>query len=362
MAHAIRLARRGQYTTHPNPRVGCVLVKSGEVIAEGWHQHTGGPHAEAMALANAGDLARETTAYVSLEPCSHHGRTPPCAEALVAAGVSRVVVAMRDPNTQVNGQGVDRLRAAGLEVVEDVMEAQARALNPGYIARHERGRPWVRLKLAVSLDGRTAMASGESAWITSTAARRDVQFMRARADAVMTGSGTVLADDPALNIRLTAAELGISGPVRQPLRVILDGRLRLSPQAKILSLPGPVLVYTKRGRDEHHRSELPRSVEVATVNEIDGSLDLCAILSDLGARAVGEVHLECGPTLAGPMLDGGLVDELVVYQAPHLLGSTARGFADLPGIERMNDRIELEMTDLRMVGRDLRITAEPRPR
>lgn len=361
MARAIRLARRGQYTACPNPRVGCVLVKNGEVIAEGWHERTGGPHAEAMALARGGDLARSATAYVSLEPCCHHGRTPPCAEALIAAGVSRVVFAMRDPNPRVAGNGSEHLRAAGLDVIEGVMESEARAVNRGFLSRFERHRPWVRLKLAISLDGRTAMASGESAWITGTPARRDVQYLRARADAVMTGVGTVLADDPALNVRLTAAELDIAGPVRQPLRVILDGKLRLPEQAKTLSLPGHVLVYTAGDLDCREKRVFSPSVEVMTVSSIDGSLDLSEIMSDLVAREIGELHLESGPTLAGAMLEAGLVDELVIYQAPHLMGSSARGLADLPGVSGMSDRIELEISDLRLVGRDLRITAVPRP-
>ena len=245
MARAIRLAVLGLYTAEPNPRVGCVLVRDGEVVGEGWHQRTGGPHAERLALAMAGDRARGATAYVSLEPCCHHGKTPPCTDGLIQAGVARVVAAMRDPNPLVAGQGLARLRAQGIEVVVGLLEEEARRLNPGFIKRMEQGLPYVRCKLAASLDGRTAMASGESQWITSEAARRDAQFLRARSAAILTGVGTLLADDPALNVRLTARELpGVErdSQIHQPVRVVVDSRLRTPPTARMLTLPGTTLI------------------------------------------------------------------------------------------------------------------------
>jgi diaminohydroxyphosphoribosylaminopyrimidine deaminase/5-amino-6-(5-phosphoribosylamino)uracil reductase len=244
MAHAARLAARGIYSTHPNPNVGCVIVNEGVVVGTGWHQRAGGPHAEVYALREAGDKARGADVFLSLEPCSHKGRTPPCADALVNAGVKRVVVAMKDPNPLVAGRGLEILRAAGITVETGLLEAQAKALNPGFVSRMQQARPWIRVKLASSLDGRTAMASGESRWITGDAARRDVQRLRARSSAVVTGIGTVLADDPSMNVRLDATQLNNIEPIRQPLRVVLDTQLRMPAQAKMLSLPGATLIMT----------------------------------------------------------------------------------------------------------------------
>ena len=359
MARAIRLAARGIYTTHPNPNVGCVIVKDGEVVGEGWHRQAGGPHAEVTALQQAGARARGATVYVTLEPCSHHGRTPPCADALVAAGVSRVMVAMQDPNPRVAGSGLRRLREAAINVEAGLLEDPARALNPGFISRMQRRRPWVRVKLAASLDGRTAMASGESKWISGAAARQDAQRLRARSSAILTGIGTVLADDPALNVRLDAQQLCGVEPLRQPLRVVLDPDLAMPAQAQMLSLPGQTLVLTSARDPGRYRGLQQSGAEVALVAGAAGQLDLSAVLDQLAEREINEVLLECGPTLAGAFLQAGLVDEMIVYLAPHLMGDSARSLFRLPGLERMQDRIVLEWLDVRQVGSELRITARP---
>ena len=359
MSRALRLARRGLYTTDPNPRVGCVIAHGERVVGEGWHARAGTPHAEIHALEAAGAAARGATAYVTLEPCCHHGRTPPCSQALIRAGVARVVVAMEDPNPRVAGQGLAQLREAGIEVQSGLLETEARALNPGFIRRMANGRPFVRLKQAMSLDGRTAMASGESRWITGPEARTDVHRLRARAGAVLTGVDTVLADDPSLNVRLDPATLGIEDEVRQPLRVILDSRLRTPPDARLFDLPGPTLVLTGSSDPDAIQSLEARGAEVATLPMEAGRVALGAVMERLAEREVNELHVEAGPTLAGALLAGGLVDELVVYMAPVLLGSEARGLAALPGLERMADRLHLEWGPMRAIGRDWRITALP---
>lgn len=361
MARALRLARRGLYTTHPNPRVGCVLVRDGKLVGEGYHQRAGGPHAEPNALRAAGAAARGATAYVTLEPCCHQGRTPACTDALIEAGVSRVVAAMQDPNPLVAGGGFERLRRAGIEVVQDVMKAEAEALNPGFIKRMQSGRPYVRCKLAMSLDGRTAMASGESKWITAAAARLDVQRLRARSDAILTGIGTVLADDPALNVRIETGLTGDNGQEElhwQPLRIVLDSRMRMPASAKMVSLAGNTLVVCCR--DNANRAALESAgVEVQLLPGDADRIDLTALLDELGRRQINELLIEAGPTLAGGFLAAGLVDELVIYVAPHIMGSTARGLFLLPGLKRMEQRINLDITDLRMVGKDLRVIAKP---
>jgi len=364
MARAIRLARLGLYTTDPNPRVGCVLVRAGEMVGEGYHHHVGGPHAERNALAAAGERARGATAYVTLEPCCHQGRTPPCTDALLAAGVRRVVAAMVDPNPLVAGRGLETLKAAGIEVRVGTLEAEARALNPGFIKRMSRGLPYVRCKLAASLDGRTAMADGESKWITSEAARRDVQLLRARSSAILTGIGTLLADDPALNLRFGAEALpGLrpGDPVRQPLRVLVDSRLRTPANARLLGLPGTTLIACPEGQAPTDIMRLEAAgVQVHECVGSEGRVDLASLLRYLARREINELLVEAGPTLAGAFLEAGLVDEIVLYLAPHLMGDDARGLFRLPGLERMRDRIELGIQDLRMIGSDLRITAVPR--
>ncbi len=359
MAQAVRLARQGIYSTHPNPNVGCVIVAQGAVVGSGWHRRAGEPHAEIHALGEAGGKARDADVYLTLEPCSHHGRTPPCADALVDAGVRRVVVAMQDPNPRVAGQGLERLRAAGIQVETGLLEDQARAMNPGFVSRMQRGRPWLRVKLASSLDARTAMASGESKWITGDAARRDVQRLRARSSAIMTGIGTVLADDPSMNVRLEAQQLKGVEPVRQPLRVVMDTQLAMPVQAKMLSLPGDTLLVTGVQDHDYWQALQQAGAEVVAIDVGQGQLDPEAVLKLLAERDINEVLLECGPTLAGSFLAAKLVDELVLYIAPHLMGDSARGLFHLPGLQRMRDRIALEWLDVRQVGDALRVTARP---
>ncbi len=353
MARALELAAQGLYTTDPNPRVGCVLARDGVVVGEGWHARAGEPHAEVHALRAAGDRARGATAYVTLEPCCHQGRTPPCTEALIAAGVVRVVAAMEDPNPQVAGNGLSRLLDAGVAVECGVMAADALALNPGFVQRMRTGRPWLRCKLAMSLDGRTALASGESQWLTGPEARRDVQRLRARASALLTGVGTILADDPALNVRLE--EVGN----HQPLRVVLDPALRTPPTARTLGLDGAVLILTAATDARRMAALEAAGAEVQRAPIGTDGLDLGGVMAELARRQVNEVHLECGATLAGAVLRAGLLDELVVYMAPLLLGDDARGLFHLPGLERMAQRIALDIIDIRAVGRDWRITARP---
>ena len=354
MAHALQLARRGWYTTHPNPRVGCVIVRDGQIVGEGWHERAGEPHAEVYALRMAGEAARGADVYVTLEPCSHFGRTPPCANALVQAGVKRVVAAMVDPNPQVAGNGLRILQAAGIVTASGLLESEARALNVGFIKRMASNRPFVRLKMAMSLDGRTAMASGESVWITGEAARRDVQFLRAQAGAVLTGIGTVLADDPSLNVRLTAAELSIHSTVRQPLRVVLDSQLRLPLTAKLLESPDTLLIYT--GSQNAAKIAQLQALGVKIRQFAGEQLVLTEVLDALVQDGITEVHVEAGATLAGAFVAQGLVDELVLYVAPHLMGSDARALFNLP-FTRMNQRLALHITDIRAVGHDWRITA-----
>jgi diaminohydroxyphosphoribosylaminopyrimidine deaminase/5-amino-6-(5-phosphoribosylamino)uracil reductase len=360
MAQALRLAERGLYTTSPNPRVGCVLVKDGRVVGEGWHERAGEPHAEVHALRAAADAARGATAYVTLEPCSHHGRTPPCADTLIDAGVARVVVAMQDPNPLVAGSGIAKLRAAGIEVECGLMEAVARELNIGFCARMTRGRPWVRSKVGMSLDGRTALANGVSQWITGEAARQDVQRWRARSCAVLTGIGTVLADDAQLNVR------SVETP-RQPLRVVLDSELQTPPSARILQPlrapasggggEGAVLIYAAV-QDAEKIAALERTGAMVCVLPDDArQVDLNAVLSDLAQRGVNEVLVEAGSTLNGALLKAGLVDELLLYVAPQLLGDAARGIAALGELTALDQCVDLEWQDVRQVGSDLRITA-----
>ena len=354
MARALRLAARGLFGTDPNPRVGCVIAAGERVLGEGYHERAGGPHAEIAALAAAQGPVDGATAYVTLEPCCHHGRTPPCTEALIAAGIGRVVYAAGDPNPRVNGGGSAQLRAAGIRVEGGLLEQSARALNPGFFSRMERGRPWVRLKLAASLDGRTALADGESRWITGPAARADVQRLRARASVILTGSGTVLRDDPRLDVRLPGAP-------RQPLRVVLDSALDTPPTARILKSPGQALLFAARGHDARCAAALEAAG--ARIEELgagaDG-VDLGALVSRLAALEANEVHVECGATLAGGLWRARLVDEVVVYLAPVLLGSGARDLLAIGPLADMRQRGELELTDARRVGPDLRLTLRPR--
>jgi diaminohydroxyphosphoribosylaminopyrimidine deaminase/5-amino-6-(5-phosphoribosylamino)uracil reductase len=359
MAHALRLAERGLYTTAPNPRVGCVIAHGDEVVGTGFHQRAGDPHAEVFALRAAGERARGATAYVTLEPCAHHGRTPPCADALVAAGVARVVVAAEDPFDQVAGRGIERLRAAGITAETGLMRDAARELNIGFFSRIERGRPFVRVKLAMSLDGRTALANGASKWITGDAARADVQHWRARSSAILSGSGTVLADNPHLTVRLTASSL--SGPAGgegfRPLRVILDRHLRTPADSHVLDAAAPTLLL-------HAANATPAAmsaahIEYASMAEQGDALDLHAVLALLAARDCNEVHVEAGPTLCGALFAAGLVDELLLYIAPVMLGSEAAPLMNLPGLTDMADRWSLRWLDRRMLGSDIRLRLRP---
>ena len=355
MASAMRYARRGVYNTSPNPNVGCVIVKDDQEIAFGWHHKAGEAHAEINALNRAGDQAKGATAFVTLEPCSHQGKTGPCADALIEAGISTVYVAMQDPNPLVAGKGIQRLRDAGIEVKVGLLESRARQLNEGFIKRMEGGFPFVRVKMAMSLDGRTAMASGDSKWVTGADARMDVQRMRARSSAILTGIGTVLADDPSLNVRLQADELGVQKEVRQPLRVILDTEGRLSADAKLLNLEGQVLLLTA---DKSKLFEHPNLL-VEEVALKQGKLDLHEVMQILAKHEVNDIHVEAGSVLCGALLSENLVDEIVIYMASHLMGDDAQGLFSLPAIKNMQERINLKIEDIRAVGDDWRITAKP---
>lgn len=349
MARALRLAERGLYSTSPNPRVGCVLVRDGAVVGEGWHARAGEAHAEVHALQAAGAAARGATAYVTLEPCNHHGRTPPCVDALLAAGVGRVVAAMADPNPLVAGQGLARLHAAGVVTEHGLLEPEARELNIGFVARMTRGRPWLRLKAAASLDGKTALANGESQWITGAEARRDGHRWRARACAILTGVGTVRDDDPQLTVRDVET-------TRQPLRVVVDSRLETPPTARIVD-GGPLLVIGAVADAARAGALAARGAEVLLLPNAAGKVDLSAALAELARRGINEVHAEAGARLNGSLLREGLVDELLLYLAPCLVGDAARGLFDLPALAALADRRQLQWRDLRPVGADLRLIA-----
>jgi len=351
MARALRLARRGLDGTTPNPRVGCVMVRDGHVVGEGWHEKAGQAHAEAAALAaihGAGGSARGATAYVTLEPCSHFGRTPPCADALIAAGIGRAVVAMQDPNALVAGQGLARLAAAGIEVASGLLEADARELNIGFVSRMTRGRPWLRLKLAASLDGKTALNNGVSQWITGPDARRDAHRWRARSCAVLTGIGTVKDDNPRLTVREVPA-------LRQPLRVVIDSRLETPVDAAVLE-GGQVLIAAA---EDNGRGAALRAAgaEIVLLPNAQGKVDLPALMQELGRRGINEVLAEAGTRLNGSLLREGCVDELLIYQAPMLIGDAARGMFGLAELTGLSGARRLDIVERRAVGADLRIRA-----
>ena len=354
MARALKLAQRGRFTTHPNPRVGCVIVNDGEIVGEGFHYRAGEPHAEVHALRMAGDRARGGTAYVTLEPCSHHGRTPPCCDALIAAGVARVVAAMQDPNPQVAGRGLYRLQQAGIAVSHGLMMSEAEALNKGFLKRMRTGFPYLQLKLGASLDGRTAMASGESQWITSAQARRDVQQLRAQSHAILSSSATVLADDPSLTVRWNELNSDTQAcypeaDLRQPLRIIIDSQNRVTPQHNVVSQPGE----TWFARTKANTRAWPESVREIIVPEHNGHADLVMLMMMLGKQQINSVWVEAGAELAGALLNAGLVDELVVYLAPKLLGSDARGLCQLPGLAALADAPRFNFSEIRQVGPDV---------
>ncbi|HUF81930.1 MAG TPA: bifunctional diaminohydroxyphosphoribosylaminopyrimidine deaminase/5-amino-6-(5-phosphoribosylamino)uracil reductase RibD [Burkholderiales bacterium] len=349
MARALELAERGLYTTTPTPRVGCVIVRDGALTGEGWHERAGAPHAEVNALAAAGAKARGATAYVSLEPCAHRGRTGPCTDALIKAGVARVVAAMRDPNPQVGGKGLDALKQAGIDAGAGLMESEAREMNIGFVSRMTRGRPWIRMKLAASLDGRTALNNGRSRWITGEAARRDGHHWRARACAVLTGAGTVRDDDPRLTVRDVPT-------ARQPVRVVVDSRLETPPASHILE-GGGTLVAAARAEPGKRAAIEGKGAEVIVMPNSAGKVDLGGLFRELARREMNEVHVEAGFRLNGSLVREGLVDELIVYLAPALLGDKAQGMFDLPELAELSGRRELAIRDVRMLGPDIRVMA-----
>ena len=350
MSRALRLARRGEYSAHPNPMVGCVLVRDNEVIGEGWHQICGEAHAEVNAISAAAD-ASGATAYVTLEPCAHHGKTPPCTDALIAAGVTEVLCAMQDPFGAGGGLGIAALEKAGINVRSGLMSAESEQLNDGFLCRVRHGRPFVRAKIAASPDGGIAMRNGQSQWITGPAARSDVQRLRARAGAIMSGIGTVLADDPSFNVRDESIDMA----GKQPLRVVVDSTLRMPLSAGMLCLPGKTLVYWV---DDSRRGELEKAgAEVVKIPGDASRVDITAVLDDLGAREINDLLVESGPALAGSLIAADLIDELVIYQAPHIMGSEAISMFLTPEWTDLADRRTLEFTDLRQVGGDTRITA-----
>ena len=358
MARALQLAANGLFDTAPNPAVGCVLVNGSRVVGTGWTAPAGGPHAEIVALKAAGAAARGATAYVTLEPCCHTGRTGPCTKALREAGIARVVFAGRDPNPRVNGGGAAELIAAGIAVEGGVMESEAEPLNRGFFTRMRRGVPYVRSKLAVSLDGRTALANGTSKWITSAAARADVHRWRARSSAVLTGSGTIVDDDPSLDARREEAEIPESIGIKQPLRVVIDARLKMPPGAKTLSLPGEVLVLTTRALDDPKAAALRAAG--ARVDQVAGDAEHCdlrAVIGRLAALEINDVWVEAGAGLNGALLKAGLIDELIIYMAPSVLGSAARGMFDVPALASLADATSVTFDDVSKIGGDLRITA-----
>lgn len=348
MAEALRLARKGLWTAEPNPRVGCVIARGQRIVGRGWHARTGGPHAEVGALVEAESQARGATAYISLEPCSHHGRTPPCADALIEAGIARVVCAMRDPDPRVAGAGMRRLRSAGVDVEFGLMQSQAQALNRGFVSRIERSRPFVRAKLAGSLDGKTSGPDGESKWITGEAARRDGHRWRARAGAILTGIQTVLADDPALDVRLP-------GFIKKPLVVVADSRARLPAGARLLKTRAGVLQACV-----HADAEAPAGCERVIVPAgSDGRVSLAALLGLLAERGINELHVEAGPTLTGALLVQGLIDELLVYQAPCMIGADGGAILRLAGVEKLDQRHHFQELERRNVGQDIRLRLAP---
>ena len=359
MAEALRLAAQGLYTTRSNPRVGCVIVKQQQIIGRGFHVSPGNPHAEVMALENISESAEGATVYVSLEPCAHHGKTAPCAEALVNAKVSRVVTAITDPNPLVNGKGIKLLKSNNIDTTSDVLAAEAEELNKGFFKRITKARPYITVKSGISLDGKTSLATGESKWITSEEARTDVQKLRARSCAVMTGIDTVIADDPNLTVRLDKDVLGIANNIAQPKRVVLDTELRISENAKILQVPEEVIIYTCAEKNKKYTLLENSGIEVIQVKS-SNHIDLNFVLSDLATRGINEVLVEAGPTLVGSLLADALVDELIVYMAPHIMGHSSNGLANLDMIQTMQDRIELEICQSRKVGTNLKLQLKPK--
>jgi diaminohydroxyphosphoribosylaminopyrimidine deaminase/5-amino-6-(5-phosphoribosylamino)uracil reductase len=359
MARALQLAKKARFTAAPNPAVGCVVIIDKTIVGEGFTRPPGGNHAEIEALQMVAD-ARGCTLYVTLEPCSHQGRTGPCTQAIIEAGVKRVVVACEDPNPQVSGLGIKQLQEAGIEVELGLLESQARELNKGFIKRHTSGEPWVLVKMAASLDGRTAMASGQSQWVTSPAARLDVQRLRAASCAIITGIGTQIMDDPSLTLRITEQDLQIEDPVTQPLRVVVDAQMKMQASARILEQPGQCLIATLEGKDQREKSQalIEAGAEVVFMPAMDQHIDLRALLLELAQREYNQVMVEAGAGLAGAFIAEGLLDELVCYWAPKLFGNRARPMFELP-IDTIDAHLALSIRDMRQVGEDIKVTLYP---
>ena len=361
MSQALKLAAKGRFTTSPNPTVGCVIMADGKIVGQGFTRPAGGNHAEIEALETARDTdITGATAYVSLEPCSHQGKTGPCVDALIAAGIARVVIACEDPNPRVAGSGIEKLQAAGIQVESGLLEDQARDINKGFIKRHEQGTPWVLVKMAASLDGRTAMASGQSQWITTPPARQDVQRLRAASCAIITGIGTQLMDDPSLTVRITHEDLGVEDSLQQPLRVVVDSKLQMAATARMFEQPGPTLIATLDGESQREKSQalIDAGAEVVFLPAIGEHIDLQALLVELAARGCNQVMVEAGAGLAGAFIAEGLLDELVCYWAPKLFGNDARPMFNLP-IRTIDAHLALSVKDMRMIGEDIRVTLYP---
>lgn len=359
MARAISLARQGHYTTSPNPRVGCVIVRDGEIVGEGFHKKAGTPHAEVHALRAAGDKAQGATAYVTLEPCSHFGRTPPCAQALIDHQLAKVVIADVDPNPQVAGRGIDMLAQAGIETAVGLLKDDAAALNTGFLHLMRNKMPYVRCKLAASLDGKTAMASGESQWITSPQAREDVQRLRAQSCAVLTGADSVIFDNARMTVRHNQlgelAETYQEDELRQPVRVIVDGKNRLTPELAIFQTESPIILLTKSIENQH---QWPHFVTQKSIKETNGHIDLSAALEYLGTLGLNDILIESGERLAGAFIEQDLVDELVLYQAPKLMGSEGKSLCQMPTVNALSQAKPLEITELTRIGTDIKVTAK----
>jgi diaminohydroxyphosphoribosylaminopyrimidine deaminase/5-amino-6-(5-phosphoribosylamino)uracil reductase len=360
MSRALQLAELGTGSTDPNPKVGCVLVQNNSIVGEGWHRVAGGNHAEINALLDAGEAAKGATCYISLEPCCFHGRTPPCTNSLIKAGIKHVIIAMLDPNPKVSGKGVEQLKSAGIKIKIGVLQQQANNLNIGFITRMSKNRPYIRAKMAMSLDGRTAMASGESQWITGASARVDVQKLRAYSSAIMIGVGTVLADNPSLTVRENEFPNYIEKPeyLLQPLRIIIDQNLSMPITAKMLNLPGKTIIFTATDDAESRETLEQNNAYVVYLPNLKGGVNLHAMCNYLGEQGINDVLLEGGSTIAGAMLSAGLVDELIIYMAPVLMGNKAMGLFSLP-LDMMKQKINLEIKDIRAIGDDWKITARP---
>jgi diaminohydroxyphosphoribosylaminopyrimidine deaminase / 5-amino-6-(5-phosphoribosylamino)uracil reductase len=359
MAKAIQQAEKGLYSTHPNPRVGCVIAKDDQLVASGFHEFAGGPHAEINALSHVKGQAQGCTVYVTLEPCSHTGKTPPCAEALIKAQPDTVVIAMQDPNPLVAGNGIKRLQQAGIKVITGVMQSQAMQLNRGFIKRMLHQRPWIRVKMASSLDGGTALSNGVSQWITGAEARNDVQLLRAQSSAILSTAKTVIADDASLNVRLDKQSLNQAIDVRQPVRIILDTRLALTGKESLFAIQSPIWIITTQHNQSERFIKFPHVRVFEIIEDDQGRINLSVLMEVLTQHEINEIHTECGASLAGALLKQGLVDQLILYLAPSLMGNQSRGLFDLGEISIMSDKIKLSIQDVRQVGDDIKITATP---